>query len=199
VFNTLGAVVLQRGKLDEAVSFFNRALQINLDYAEAHANLGYTLSLQGKFDDAYEHLTEAIRLNPKIASGHFNLANVLLHKGKTAEAIIQFEEALSLEPGSVQCMNDLAWLLATTSKTELCDPNRAIMLSEKACELTNYKKPELLDTLAAGYAAGGNYSKAVETAEKALELCKPSQEKLKKEIILRLDLYKKKKPYIENP
>jgi tetratricopeptide (TPR) repeat protein len=55
-----------------------------------------------------------------------------------------------------------------------------------------------LDTLGAAYAAAGDFSKAIETAEKALELCRSSEQNtLKEKIENRIVLYKAGKPYIE--
>jgi hypothetical protein len=72
------------------------------------------------------------------------------------------------------------------------------MLAKRACKLTNYENPAILDTLAASFAATGDYGKAIETAGQALKLCQSAeQDKLKKEIENHLALYKTGKPYIE--
>ena len=69
-------------------------------------------------------------------------------------------------------------------------------LAEKACELTNYRMPEFLDTLAATYAATGNFDKAIETAQKAGELANRfNKTNLSNSIYMRLELYKKGKAY----
>ena len=95
-------------------------------------------------------------------------------------------------------MNDLAWFLAASKENTARNPDKAIKLARRVCELTDYKNPELLDTLAVAYAAAGDFNKAVETAEKALELCQsPKQNTLEKEIESRLVLFKAGKPYIE--
>ncbi len=198
VLNALGLALGRQGKLDEAIKYFTEALRIKPDFADAHTDLGYALVLQGNHNDAAVHFTEALQLDPNHAEAHYYLGQVLAQRGKINEAIVHFEEALRLKPDWVEPMNDLAWLLATSKKTTVHNPDRALKLAQHACELTKYKKPGLLDTLAATYAATGAFGKAVETAEKALELCQSSeQETLKKEIKSRLVLYKAGKPYIE--
>jgi spermidine synthase len=93
----------------------------------------------------------------------------------------------------------LAWFLAVDPKITAHNPHRAIQLAEEACKITHYSDPGNLDTMAVAYAAAGNFSKATEITEKALELCRSSgQETLKKELESRLALYKADKPYIEN-
>ena len=196
--NNLGIALAQQGKFDEAIKYFTESLRIKPDFATAHGNIGYVLVLQGNLDEAAVHLTEALRLDPHFAQAHYYLGQVLAQRGKINEAITHFEEVLRLKPNWVKPMNDLAWFLAASQKTTAHNPDKALRLAQRACELTNYSKPELLDTLAVAYAAAGSFSKAIETAEKALELCRsPKQKTLKDEIENRLVLYKAGKPYIE--
>jgi tetratricopeptide (TPR) repeat protein len=90
----------------------------------------------------------------------------------------------------------IAWLLATSDDANVADPTQAINFAQKACELTNYKMPQVLDTLAAAYAAAGEFGKAVEAAEKALQLAEASNDAtLIRKINKRLDLYKQNRPY----
>jgi tetratricopeptide (TPR) repeat protein len=196
--NNLGIALGKQGKFDEAVKCFTEALRIKPDFAVTHANIGYALAFQGNLDGAAVHLAEALRLDPNFAQSHYYLGEVLVQRGKISEAITHFEEALRLKPDWVEPMNNLAWFLAASKETTVHNPDKAIRLAQRACELTNYKEPGLLDTLAVAYAATGDFSKAIETAEKALELCQSSeQDTLKKEIENRLVLYKAGKPYIE--
>ena len=95
-------------------------------------------------------------------------------------------------------MNVLAWTLATSNNSSIRNPDKAVKLAQRVCELTNYKDPFSLDTLATAFAAGGNFSRAIETAQKAAGLCQsPRQDAMKKEIVSRLALYKAGKPYVE--
>ena len=193
VLNALGAALGQQGKFDKAIECFSKVLRIRPNSVYAHTNMGYALMLQGDFDGAAVHLTEALRLDPNVARAHYYLGKVLAQKGKVHEAIAHFEESLRLEPDWVEPMNALAWFLATSKETTIHNPGRAIRLAQRACGHTDYKEPYFLDTLAAAYAATGDFSKAVVIAERALELCKPS---FKEEFENRLALYKAGKPYV---
>ena len=211
----LGIALCEAGRIDEAIPYYKKALEIDPHFADARANLalafaakggsaanhintGHALALQGNLDEAAVHLTEALWLDPNSVEAHYYLGLVLVQKGKINEAIMHFEKALRLKPDWVEPINDLAWLLATSKETTIHNPDKAVGLAQRACELTNYQKPDLLDTLAVAYAAAGDFHKAIGTAEKALELCQSSDQKtLKKEIGNRLVLYKAGKPYIE--
>jgi hypothetical protein len=110
-----------------------------------------------------------------------------------------FQHAIDVTKNNYMAMNELAWFLAVDPKITEYNPSMAIQLAQEACIITHYSDLGNLDTLAVAYAAAGKFSKAMETTEKALELCQSSgQETLKKELESRLALYKAGKPYIEN-
>jgi hypothetical protein len=112
-----------------------------------------------------------------------------------------FQHAIDVTKDNFMAMNELAWFLAVDPKITEYNPYRAIQLAEEACKITHYSDPGNLDTLAIAYAAAGNFSKAIEITEKAMESCRSSDQetlKLKKELESRLALYKAGKPFIEN-
>ena len=81
-------------------------------------------------------------------------------------------------------------MLATTSDVSVSDANKAVELAQHACELTGYKNPSFLDTLAAAYAAAGRFDDAVKTAKQALDIAKSGdQEGLTNEIQSHIKLY----------
>jgi Flp pilus assembly protein TadD len=198
VLNEFGYALAHSGKFDEAITLYNKALQIKPDFADAHINIGYALTIRSNLDQAAVHLSKALQLDPNSALAHYYFGNILVKSGKINEAVTHFEKALQLKPDWVELMNAMAWCLAVNEKTAVHNPDKAVKLAQRACELTGYKIPELLDTLAVAYAAKGDFKKAVDTSQNALELCRsPEQETLKNEIQNRLILYKAGKPYIE--
>jgi superkiller protein 3 len=195
----LGVVFGRQGRFEQANEYFKKALSINPNLAEVRTNFGYALINQGKLDDAMVNLNESLRINPKSALTHRYLAQVLERNGKIDQAVSHYEEALRLKPDWDELMNELAWILASSDKAAVRIPEKAVKLARRTCELTDYKRPEFLDTLAVAYAAAGSFDKAVEITEKALALCQTSDhDTLKKELESRLVLYKAGKPYIEN-
>ena len=198
VHYNLGNVLLSQGRLDEAIEHYRWTLRIKPDFADVHNNLGAALAQQGKYDEAITHLKEVVKLNPNSADAHLSLARVLESEGRIDEAITHYKEALRLKPDWLSLMNNLAWLLATHKETEFHNPKEAVRLAERACELTNYQEPSVLDTLAAAYAAAARFPEAVTTAEKALDMAQSSgQNQLKEKIQNHLRLYKAGQPHIE--
>jgi superkiller protein 3 len=94
----LGNALFEKGKVDEAVVQYQKALEINPDYAEACNNLGNALLQKGKVDEAIAQLQRAQQLKPDYAEACNNLGNALLQKGNVAEAIAHVQRALQIKP-----------------------------------------------------------------------------------------------------
>jgi tetratricopeptide (TPR) repeat protein len=94
----LGNALQEQDKLDEAISHFRRAIQIDSHYAEAHTNLGNLLQSQGKLDEAISYHRQALQGKPQYAAAHNNLGNALQLKGNLEEAVSHYRQALSIAP-----------------------------------------------------------------------------------------------------
>jgi hypothetical protein len=71
------------------------------------------------------------------------------------------------------------------------DPAKAIHLAKRACELTQFKDPMILETLAMAYAGADQFEKAVETGDLAIKAAVGAQaHELANEIRSRLERYK---------
>jgi tetratricopeptide (TPR) repeat protein len=192
----LGVAMAEQGKYDDAVRHLIDALQIQPGWAEAHYNLGGVYVRQGKLELAVEQCVEALRLKPDYLTARISLAYTLLELGRTQSAIEQYHKILQLEPDNLGVLNRLAWILATTDDMRLQNSSEAVKFARRACELSGYKQVDLLDTLAAAYAAADRFSNAIETAEKAINLAEAAGKKqIAEKIRDRLQLYKAGRPY----
>ena len=199
VYNNIGVLYKAQAKWDKAISYFNLALKYEPNMAIAHYNLGSALAGKGEFAKSEKQFRHAVELKPDYAKAYNNFGKVLVSQGKAGEAIEYFRSATTLKPKWSEPANNLAWLLATTVNSNIRNPQQAIELAERACELTGYSDPGSLDTLAAAYAAAGRFPEAVETAEKALELARSAgQEKLTENIHRHLQLFKSSQAYYDN-
>jgi tetratricopeptide (TPR) repeat protein len=163
---------------------------------EAHNNLGLALVRLGKVPDAISHYEQAIRINPDYAEAHYNFGIALLQTGKAQEAIGEYERALRIKPDSVGAQNNLAWLLATLAPANGGNPVQGLALAQRVCQLTHSGTAPYLDTLAAAYAATGQFSNAVATAQQAINLARSAgQPQVVTEIQTRLGLYRNRQAY----
>jgi tetratricopeptide (TPR) repeat protein len=196
IYFRLGMAYYSKGDKGRAIQNFKESLRLKPDAVPAHENLAKLVMGLKNPDAAIALLTEAIQINPNIALTHFNLALALNRKGRTEEAITHFSQALRIKPGWERPMDGLAWIFATHSDPKFRDPQEALSLAQRACEIADYQDPRFLDTLAAAYAAAGRFKDAVATAQKALGIIASGDNKKRiRNIQNRLDLYRQQKPY----
>jgi TolA-binding protein len=83
-----GVDLMHAKKFAAARIKFEQAIQANPRFAEAHNNLGFTLSQQGpqNYSTALEHYNKAIQLKPKMAEAYEYRAMLLLRMGRKADA-----------------------------------------------------------------------------------------------------------------
>ncbi|MFH1614346.1 MAG: tetratricopeptide repeat protein [Planctomycetota bacterium] len=194
----LGVAFQTKGRLNEAISHYREALKLKPNLAEAYNNLGNIFQSQGKFEQAIIHYRKALKFKPDHVNTHNNLAHIYYIQGKFDLAIVHLAEVVRLRPDSAGALNDLAWLLATVKDHKIRNPDESIRLARRACELSGYRQPRLLDTLAAAYASAGKFDEAVKTAEEAIALAAALEHNdLAEKIQKRIDLYKIKTPYVE--
>ena len=117
-----------------------------------------------------------------------------LNIGRHAEAIADFGRALKIRPEEMSLLNNLAWVLATSPEDGLRDGKRAVELATKACELTKYKTPHILSTLAAAFAEDGNFETAIKWSQQAVDLDDPEHAK---QLAKELDSYREGQPWRE--
>ena len=73
-----------------------------------------------------------------------------------------------LAPNLPKPLNEIAWILATHPDEAVRDPLRAVAVGRRAVELAEGSEASMLDTLAAAYAAAGDFEEARKTARAAI-------------------------------
>lgn len=94
----LGNSFLEKGEIDKAIKYYQKALSLVPDYDEAYNNLGVAYQRKNDFPTAIANFKKAIILNPKYAATYSNLGIVSLLKGKLKEASRFFKKAIKLNP-----------------------------------------------------------------------------------------------------
>jgi tetratricopeptide (TPR) repeat protein len=89
-----------KGKRDEAIRHYEKAVSLAADFYPAHNNLGSDYLSKSDFNSAQAQFEEAIKLNQSDAQAHLNLANLYLTTKQYAQALDNVEEGLKREPNS---------------------------------------------------------------------------------------------------
>jgi tetratricopeptide (TPR) repeat protein len=107
-----GTSLMDRGQLDEALSYFQRALAVrsrsehrhyNLSLALIHDSVGNVLARKGRLDEAIGHFRQAIAFRPDYPDAHYNLGTLLFRMHDLDGAIAEWRTTLSLhsnDPGT---------------------------------------------------------------------------------------------------
>jgi tetratricopeptide (TPR) repeat protein len=109
-----------RDTLDRAITYFERATELDPAYARAWAALGVAYDLKGSFlslpelsERAIEYEKKAISLNPRLSHAHQWLAGAYNLIGRFDEAIESAREAIHLDPnnaGAHATLGRVFWL-----------------------------------------------------------------------------------------
>ena len=204
VLTNLGKALAQQGRLDDALDQWNLAVSLippeNPQHQEVRLLLAQQLTRHGRLAEALTHWQALVPLAPDDYRILFNAGMVNYQLGRFEQARHYWNRLLELNPDYLQALERLAWLLATNENAEIRAPARAVDLAQRACRLSDFQQADILDTLAAAYAAAGRFDQAVETARDALNLVVPAQQQiLATQIQHRLELYQQGKAYVDVP
>jgi tetratricopeptide (TPR) repeat protein len=168
--NNLGIVFLRQGKLDEAISLLQAAVDLRPDNSPAHENLAKALLQKGDVDNALIHYQKLLELQPDNIEVHNIVGTALVQRGRIREGVEEWQKVLAIQPDNGNAMSNLAWVFATSPDDSLRDGAKAVQLAEQALRISGRRIPILFRTLAAAYAETGEFSKAIQTAQQGIEL-----------------------------
>ncbi|MBF0561076.1 MAG: tetratricopeptide repeat protein [Alphaproteobacteria bacterium] len=97
----------QAGRLDAAVTGYEKALSFKPDFLEALNNLAAALQNQGRFTDASVRYEQALRLKPNDPDTFNNLGSLFKELGRLDDAIACYERAIRFKPDFPEALNNL--------------------------------------------------------------------------------------------
>jgi serine/threonine protein kinase/tetratricopeptide (TPR) repeat protein len=94
-----------RGGMEDAIRLLEKAVELDPNYAQAYAFLGYAFSLKGEFltepallDRAVEYLQKAIELRPMLSDSYSALGMTFISMNRIDDAIGALKRALAFAP-----------------------------------------------------------------------------------------------------
>ena len=168
--NNLGITFLDKGQLDEAISRLQAAIDLRPENGPAHDNLAKALLKKGQVAEAMVHYRKFLEIEPANVEARNTLGTALIQQGKFTEAIDQWEKALAIQPENGNAASNLSWVFATCPEESIRNGERAVELAEKALRISGGRIPMIYRVLAAAYAENGQFSQAIESAQRGADL-----------------------------
>ncbi|GAA0204269.1 hypothetical protein GCM10009123_09460 [Kangiella japonica] len=173
----LGLIYIEQGQQAKGSSLIEASASSGFYKAEFHQTV--RVLLEG---DDPESVAQALHRMQQYAEAGDDVAqywmgNVFLFgsaKQKPSPNEASYWYQMAVKQNNLRAMNNLAWIKALARDSELYDPAGAVELALKVVK--KYPKSHgYLDTLAAAYAANGQYELAVEVQQRVIELAKSGE------------------------
>ncbi len=108
-----GRACLDKGKYDDAIADYDKAIALDPNVAIAYTNRGLAYGRKGAFDRAIADYTKAIALDPNFADAYTNRGVACYMRGDKEQAIADFRKALEIDPSDHLTKNNLKALGVT--------------------------------------------------------------------------------------
>jgi tetratricopeptide (TPR) repeat protein len=86
------------------------------------------------------------------------------------EAVTNFRKAVAGKPVLLPALNNLAWLLVTSTNQTVRNVEQGLQYARQLNEYTQYRSAEALTTLARAWQEAGDLENAGETLQKAIDI-----------------------------
>lgn len=125
--NSLGAALLEAGRVDDAITAFRAVLAADPGYANARYNLGQALAARGDIDAGVTELKAYVATRPDDGRAHYTLGGVLASAGRVRDALPYLRRAAELLASDAEVQANLGTALAMTG-----DPQGAVAAYERS-------------------------------------------------------------------
>ena len=117
-WNNLGILATREDRIDEAIGYFQRALQLSPDHLIALNNLGMAHRQLKHWEEARATFERALKVNPADPEGNYGLGMVYAQNDDTARASEYLHYALRLRPAYPEALNNLGILYLRTQRRD---------------------------------------------------------------------------------
>ena len=159
-----GQLLLSEQKYDEALEYFNQALEINPKDDYALARKGVVLINLSKYDEALEYFNQALEINPNNDYALSRKGIALISLGKDEGALESFNQALEINPKDDYALSRKGIALIILGKYD-----EALESFNQVLEI-NPKNDIALSRKGFALIIFGKYDEALESFNQALEI-----------------------------
>jgi tetratricopeptide (TPR) repeat protein len=111
-----GIVLMQSGRIPEAIAAYREALRVKPAYPDVHIDLGLALSRLGSLPEAIDQYQAALSQVPENLAARIDLGNALAQSNRLPGAITEYQRVLQLDPANVDVRYNLAHVLQLSGR-----------------------------------------------------------------------------------
>jgi len=116
---TLGDIyLLDLNQYEQAVSAYEKALNIDEDDTHSLTNLAFAMDKTGNSEDALKLYLRAVTINPSLTDAWVKAGNIETRANRITQAIQYYDKALSLDPGNAFTWNNKGYALSLEGNYE---------------------------------------------------------------------------------
>jgi predicted CXXCH cytochrome family protein len=172
----LGNLYLRQGKIEAAITAYQRAIMLDLKFRGAYVNLADAYRQQGRDDEGEKQLRKGLSLSPDAADLHHALGLLLVRKGDKSTALQEFAKASKLAPADARYAYVYGIALNSIGK------QREALSALKAADTHNPNNLQLLSALISILRESGDIKAALVYAHKVAKVL-PDNEEIKQLIV----------------
>ena len=132
----IGLTSYKKGKYEEAIKHYDRAIDLNPQSANAYNNRGNAKRALGRHRDAIADYDQAIDLNPQPANAYNNRGNAKCALGRHRDAIADYDQAILIYPHFAEAYNNRgnAKCALGRHRDSIADYDQAISINSQYAE-----------------------------------------------------------------
>ena len=159
-----GDTYLEQEKYEQAIQEYDKAIELNPNFAKAYCNRGWSYLSLGEKERAIQDYSKAIALNPNLVNAYNERGIAYYGLGEKEQAINDYDKAINLNPN-----DDSAYFYCGVAYRDLGKYERAIQYYDKAIEL-NPNFAMAYNYRGHAYSKLGQKERAIQDFDKAIAL-----------------------------
>ena len=198
-YHNRGELFFRKGDFNSAIDDYTKGLALDNKNADLFSGRGNARFALGQIEAALADYQSAMTLAPDSAKAATEFADTCQSLGRWKEAAEAYQKALKADANHVRALQNAAWMMATCPEDFYRDPAAAAKAAQKALDTsianTGTANPHLYHVLSMGLAAQGDFAKAVNTINQAIQSTDDPQ--LRREMTEHRALFQRKKTYLQ--
>jgi len=188
-YNNIGQLYLYTGKSDNAIKYFNLALNIkklildsnHIEIGEIIGNIGMAYYFQKKNISSEKYLKQALKIfnenyitNDYVSKTYANLGTIYIERQEYNIALEFFNKARNISNNSAVIYNGLGHIFLNKGKFKIANKYflKALSIQEKKTSILNIDTISIYNNLGLIFSWIGDYNRAIYFSKKALFLRK---------------------------